>query len=378
MATEDDQQLFNGVRIPVSTSPSPTRSSIHTYQPNDVPVLQLDTQRLYLHHFIQSTASIYFPLQTNDFLRLVLATGESSPCMLGALLVASCSHLARLKRDDDNSGQLAAAKAMAQTLSSLRRAISCCSPTASGTLATSLMLATTCLCSGDMATYRQHLEGARRFAQQFRDSLMTDELWGFGIKWLAHLLLMEQVSSSPSASSRRSCQIDRGQLAGIMQDFCGIDPSNGLSFDLITTINEICDISQLSMGKQSELRAWNLEQQLFEQYSHASHSLHGGSQSVLVHSLYTGAALLTLYTRAMGLQSDEPRVVTLVASMRSTLDHIDVTCTTNIPLLWPLLAAGCEATSDMQREEFAQRISAMAVHGVGNCHMVLDFMRKYW
>ncbi|KAH7025649.1 fungal-specific transcription factor domain-containing protein, partial [Microdochium trichocladiopsis] len=337
-------------------------------------ILRHQTQRFYLHHFIRSTASIYFPLQSEEFLRFVLTIGESSACMLGAVLVASCHHHVRLKGDENS--EFAATEATVQTLSSLQTAISA-PRSQSGTLATSLMLATTCLCTGDTVTYRQHLEGARMFAQEVGALSTTDELWSFDIKWLAHLLLMDQVSSSPNTFSWRKRPINWVQLAQAMPSPGEIDPTTYLSFDLITIIDEICDCSHLPVDSIAEERAQILECRLSDLRSQVSHETQVQSQLVLVHLLYSDAALLTLYIRLLGLDRNDLRVVSILASMQSTLSKIDKYSTANIPLLWPLLVGGCEARSDAERQTFAGRMAAMATHGVGNCNIVLSFMRKY-
>ncbi|KAL3301248.1 Fungal transcriptional regulatory protein N-terminal, partial [Colletotrichum asianum] len=228
-------------RIPVDCTPA----IMHPSKPQVAGIISLrSTQhRFYLHHFITHTATIYFPLQPDALLHFAIPVAESSPAMLAAILAASCNHFFRLRGFQD--ARNAATEATVQSLSRLREAI----PTSRfrgespALLATSLMLATTCLCVGDTTTYRQHLNGALHIVQRDGEQHQSDPLWSLGLKWLTHLILMNRISGLPLPTQQKTGALDWAPLLISLPGPGQIDPVTGLSLDIVTILDEICDLS---------------------------------------------------------------------------------------------------------------------------------------
>ncbi|KAF4458887.1 hypothetical protein FALBO_14363 [Fusarium albosuccineum] len=363
-------------------------------------MLQSDRHRFYLDHFIANTANLYFPLQPDAALSLVMPTAENSPCMLGAMVAASCSHYFRLKGNQDS--RTIAIAATVQSLSSLRETIT--TPTigsqSAAILPTTLMLATTCVCAGDTATFRQHLDGALHIIQ--RDSIRhtLDPLWWLSRKWLVHLLLMNRLSGLPLPSQQRKAS-EWSQLLMSMPDFGQIDVATGLSRDLVAALDEVCELSDSrtrtshqasvededSCGEQEtafkgrDARARSLETRLVGFTNKtapraASHELR--TELECSHSLFTNATLLSLYRRVDELPKTHPKVRAAVESTILLLQKIDNRSRVNMQLLWPLVTAGCEATNDDDRNFIVERMEALTERGLGGCGNVIQFMKDYW
>lgn len=96
------------------------------------------------------------------------------------------------------------------------------------------------------------------------------------------------------------------------------------------------------------------------------------------HNLFVNATLLFLFKRVRGFLRDHPAVAVTVNIMVLYFQRINADSCVNAPLLWPLLAAGCEATTEQQRMFFTERLSFMMSHGIGNCKIVLQFLQGYW
>ncbi|KAM0324392.1 hypothetical protein ACHAQA_008174 [Verticillium albo-atrum] len=369
-------------------------------------MLRSDRHRFHFDHFIANTANIYFPLQPNTILSFVIPVAENHGYMLGAFLAASYSHYFRLGGNEIS--RTASIEATVETLASLRGAIT---TTATGNegmavLSTSLLLATTCLCAGDTDTYRKHLDGALLIVERDGWRYTSNPLWAFSIKWLVHLLLMNRVSGLPLPPQQESSALDWALLLSSLPGTGQVDEATGLSYELVSILNEVCDLSDLDsqtpdasvsstyawtetevtgtelvLSSPSDANPHSLETRLF--LARANKPLHNTDVTAHTelqcsHSLFTDATLLCLYRRVHDLPKHHIKVQNTVTSIIASLQKIDEHSQANIPLLWPLLAAGCEATTDIQRSFIADRMVAMGSHGLGNCLIVLGFMRRYW
>lgn len=321
--------------------------------------------------------------------------------MLGALLAASSSHYSRL--NDNNQAHIAAIEATVHTLSSLGRALTT-SATGCEMLATSLMLATTCLCGGDTFTYRKHLDGALKIVKMADSSHQSDSLWSMNLRWLTHLLIMDRLSSLRQSTKRGLGPVPWKRLMASMPYSSQIDRTTGLSAGIINALLEICDISdQETEGSREEpsfdsrldsgepqglplagkgLHIQQLEALLLKLRDDAFCSMVADScpptEAECSHNLFVNATLLCLYKRVHGYLRTNPDIAATVDIMISWFQRIDEDSRVNAPLLWPLLAAGCEATTEAKRGFFADRMASMASHGLGNCKIVLRFMERYW
>lgn len=345
------------------------------------PSLHHAGQRFYLHHFITTTAAIYFPLCRETFLQLILGVSESSACMLGAVLVASCSHHARLKNDHES--QVATIEATLQTLSSLQRSLER-SEVGDGTLATTLMLATTCLCAGQTATCRQHVDGAIRIVEAQGTQPKTSDLWSFSIQWLAQLSLMDKLSKLPSSTLVRK-EVHLDQLLARIPGIHMIEPATAPSFRLMILADEVWRLADArTSGLDNETFTArcveSLELQLLAECENTNMPIDNpiAAQWRQLHHLFAGACLLYLYRQVLELPSECSSVQATVSRMTAQAQCIDKLSHLNTSLLWPFLAAGCEARTEEQRHFYAERLTKMEDHGVGSCRRVREVMTKYW
>jgi hypothetical protein len=303
--------------------------------------------------------------------------------MLGAILAASSSHYFRLH--NCHQAQIAAIEATVRTLSSLRRALTT-STTGSEMLATTLMLAATCLCAGDTSAYRQHLNGALRTVERVVMPHQPDELWCMSMRWLTQLLLMDRVSNLHQTSRQRLKVATYQRLLQFMPGLGEVDATTGLSAELVNTLRDICDISEgaesirsaIDKGHQAQL----LEERLLNLRDNGTYLLfneaHAPTEAECSHNLFINATLLFLYKRVRGIPRDHPAVAVTVDTMILWFQRINPDSRVNASLLWPLLATGCEATTEQQRTFITDRMSSMMSHGLGNCKIVLQFLQSYW
>ncbi|KAH6957489.1 fungal-specific transcription factor domain-containing protein [Fusarium avenaceum] len=384
---------------------NPLGSDLAIIRPTSFPNIRSTSHRFYLYHFIESTAAIYFPLHPDTFLRFIISMVEISHCMFGALLVASSSHYFRLK--DDQKAHIDAIEATIQTLSSLTEAITT-TQTRNQILATSLMLATTCLCAGETHTYRQHLNGALKIVtdgsnRQSPHQQNPDQLWLFSLKWLTQLLLMNRLSGLPLPSQQRRGGIDWKQLLVSMPESNQIDSITGLSSDLVILLDGICELSDQHHPKLDEVEsssevsstdeireiAAGTNQSIIRIFETRLVNMRDGAIIALTdarlvtelecsHHLFVNSTLLCLYKRIYGLSKYHYKIQITVDALMYWLQKIDKHSQANIPLIWPLLAAGCEASTNAQRSFIASRMAVMTEHGLGNCKIVLKFMEDYW
>jgi hypothetical protein len=183
-----------------------------------------------------------------------------------------------------------------------------------------------------------------------------------------------------------------------------VDKTTGFSADLINTVRKICDISNEETGwseQESSVddepgfggsarlsafdkshRAQLLEEHLLNLRNNATYLLSTETplpnDAECSQNLFVNAALLLLYKRGRGFPREHPAVAVTVNIMVLCFQRIDANSCVNAPLLWPLLAAGCEATTEQQYMFFTERMSSMMSHGLGNCKIVLQFLQRYW
>ncbi|KAF5258752.1 hypothetical protein FOXYS1_10641 [Fusarium oxysporum] len=316
---------------------SPPRHSLSISFPSSPP-LRSDPRRIYFQHFVAHTATVYWPLQPDMALSLILPAADLSPCIMGAMIAASSSQLFRMARNPESRS--AAITATVECLGNLREAITTPRFGDVGVtiLPTTLMLATTCVCAGDTATFRKHLNGALHVVQRDKSKYSLDPLWWMSLKWLVHLLLMNRLSGLPLPSRQTKGFIDWDYLLTCMPDLGRIDLTSGFSRELVAALNMVCELSEPS--------CMNVD----------------ASGQVRVDEL----------------PKDNPKVQTTVDSIITSLQKIDKQSPVHAQLLWPLLAAGCDSTTHAERTIVVETMESMTARGLGSYENVLEFMRDYW
>ncbi|KAF4969816.1 hypothetical protein FSARC_3041 [Fusarium sarcochroum] len=377
---------------------TPTPTLTISYLPPSL-TLQSDPRKIYYQHFVVHTATVYFPLQPDAALSLVIPAAENSPCMLGAMVAASSSQYFRLRGNPDSRN--AAIMATMESLASLREAITTPAFGSHGVaiLPTTLMLATTCVCAGDTATFRKHLNGALHIVRRDRSRHSLEPLWWLSLKWLVHLLLMNRLSGLPLPTRQRKGFVDWDYLLTCMPDLGRIDPATGFSRELVAALDAVCELSepcceeiddtdQCSEGSPNSGKNpadqnshQDLEKRLIKLRGKCASTIHDmafRTELESSHRLFTNATLLCLYRRVYGLPKDHQKVQMAVDSTIESLERIDKQSRVHAQLLWPLLAAGCESTTGTQQSVITERMQAMTAQGMGSYENVLEFMRDYW
>ncbi|KAG4275778.1 hypothetical protein FPRO04_08292 [Fusarium proliferatum] len=371
---------------------SPPRLSVSLSLPPSPP-LRSDPRRIYFQHFVAHTAIVYWPLQPDMALSLIIPAADLSPCIMGAMIAASSSQLFRMARNPESKS--AAISATVECLGNLREAITTPGFGNLGVtiLPTTLMLATTCVCAGDTTTFRKHLNGALHIVQRDKSKYSLDPLWWMSLKWLVHLLLMNRLSGLPLPSRQTKGFIDWDYLLTCMPDLGRIDLTSGFSRELVTALNIVCELSEprcMNVDASAQLyendlacstSPQELELQLIELRKKTASTV---TDTVLrteleaSHRLFTDATLLCLYRRVNELPKDNPKVQTTVNSIINSLHNIDKQSPVHAQLLWPLLAAGCDSTTYAERTVVVETMESMTARGMGSYENVLEFMRDYW
>ncbi|KAF5707618.1 hypothetical protein FGLOB1_6839 [Fusarium globosum] len=316
---------------------SPPKPSISISLPSSPP-LRSDPRRIYFQHFVAHTAIVYWPLQPDMALSLILPAADLSPCIMGAMIAASSSQLFRMARNPESKS--AAISATVECLGNLREAITTPGFGNLGVtiLPTTLMLATTCVCAGDTTTFRKHLNGALHIIQRDKSKYSLDPLWWMSLKWLVHLLLMNRLSGLPLPSRQTKGFIDWDYLLTCMPDLGRIDLTSGFSRELVTALNIVCELSEPRCMNVDASAQWRVNE----------------------------------------LPKDNPKVQTTVNSIINSLHNIDKQSPVHAQLLWPLLAAGCDSTTYAERTVVVETMESMTARGMGSYENVLEFMRDYW
>lgn len=350
---------------------------------------------------------VYFPLRPETTLSLIIPTAQENPFMLEAIVAASCSHYCRLTGNE--RARTAAIAATVGSLSTLRDTIT--TPTtasqSSAMLSTMLLLATTCVCAGDTAAFRKHLDGALHIVEHDSVRHASDALWWLSLKWLVHLLLMNRLSELPLTTRRRKRHFDWDRPLASMPDFGQIDVLTGLSRDLVNILEGVCGLCDPNCSLQNVAKpcmsaedkdedgsvdeypvhqartsfARSLERRLLKLKDIPSSPIHDltfRTELECCHSMFANATLLCLYRRVDELPKTHPKVQLAVDFITEAVQKIDKRSRANIQLLWPLLTAGCEAITDTQRSVIEDRIMAMSTRGHGSYNKVIWFMKLYW
>ncbi|KAF5021628.1 hypothetical protein F66182_6328 [Fusarium sp. NRRL 66182] len=314
------------------------------------------------------------------------------------MVAASSSQYFRLKGSPESRN--AAIMATVESLSNLRQVIAAPAFGGQGVaiLPTTLMLATTCLCAGDTATFRKHLNGALQIVRRDYSRYSLEPLWWLSVKWLVHLLLMNRLSGLPLPTQQRKGSIDWKYLLSSMPDLGRIDLTTGLSRDLILALDTVCELSESkytkvemvdqsfgdhinSAGPEGQITSKEIEARLVGLKARCASKINDivfRTEVENSHRLFTNATLLCLYRRVEELPKSHPKVQAAVDSTVESMKMINKHSRVNVQLLWPLLTAGCESASHEQRCTIAERMMAMTARGLGSYESVLEFMKDYW
>lgn len=389
---------------------SPFTQRIHYALSNNPAQLSSSPEsRFFLHHYINTTADVIFPLSLtgNPLREDLLQSAMSNPHLLNAFLACACSHYARRHEDMPIQMESSIAKFTNSALNGLRRAM--LDPKQAGkleTISTALALCTSDVISGDLSTWRIHLSGANKLILSAFQSSSEDAktpLQTFVIKWYALLDIFAGVSGLRKSSN------PGGQYWSSNDDDVYIDEWTGYSLDLIPIISRIGRMARIQQKRTrvmtvnddsedeevdtqvqeeglDEIRDMeNLIYSLYNRTAHPSLVNHPDPatrkravEMQCIHRAFLYTALLHLYRRVQDLPKHHTKAVYAVHMVIETIQMIPRESSSNILTLWPVFTVGCETDDPVQRKIIEQRISKMESFGMGNVETARQAMHAYW
>lgn len=392
---------------------SPFTQRIHYALSNNPAQLSSSPEsRFFLHHYINTTADVIFPLSLtgNPLREDLLQSAMSNPHLLNAFLACACSHYARRHEDMPIQMESSIAKFTNSALNGLRRAM--LDPKQAGkleTISTALALCTSDVISGDLSTWRIHLSGANKLILSAFQSSSEDAktpLQTFVIKWYALLDIFAGVSGLRKSSN------PGGQYWSSNDDDVYIDEWTGYSLDLIPIISRIGRMARIQQKKTKKTRVTvlnddsedeevdtqlgeesldevrDMENLIYSLYNRTAHpslvnhidpaTRRRAVEMQCIHRAFLYTALLHLYRRVQDLPKHHTKAVYAVHMVIETIQMIPRESSSNILTLWPVFTVGCETDDPVQRNIIEQRISKMESFGMGNVETARQAMHAYW
>ncbi|KAJ5646496.1 hypothetical protein N7490_002868 [Penicillium lividum] len=390
---------------------SPFEQRIHYALSNNPAQLSASPEsRFFLHHYINTTADVIFPLSLtgNPLREDLLQSAMSNPHLLNAFLACACSHYARRHEDMPVHMESSIAKFTNAALNGLRRAM--LDPKQAGkleTISTALALCTSDVISGDLSTWRIHLTGANKLIlsafQSSSDENARTPMETFVIKWYALLDIFAGVSGLRKSSN------PGGRYWSSNDDDTYIDEWTGYSLDLIPIISRIGQMAR-NQQKRSRVMAVNddsedeevdtqvpeesleevrdMESLIYSLYNRTAHpnlvnhsdpdTRKRAVEMQCIHRAFLYTALLHLYRRVQELPKYHTKAVYAVHMIIETIQMIPRESSSNILTLWPVFTVGCETDDPDQRNIIEQRIAKMESFGMGNVETARQAMHAYW
>ncbi|KAJ5650835.1 uncharacterized protein N7484_004558 [Penicillium longicatenatum] len=406
-----DQQKKNRYGHPDFPDISPFTQRIHYALSNNPAQLSSSPEsRFFLHHYINTTADVIFPLSLtgNPLREDLLQSAMSNPHLLNAFLACACSHYARRHENMPVQMESSIAKFTNAALNGLRRAM--LDPKQAGkleTISTALALCTSDVISGDLSTWRIHLSGANKLIlSAFQSSSEEDTktpLETFVIKWYALLDIFAGVSGLRKSSN------PGGRYWSSNDDDTYIDEWTGYSLDLIPIISRIGRMARIQQ-KRTRVMAVNddsedeevdtqvreesldeirdMENLIYSLYNRTAHpslvnhpdpaTRKRAVEMQCIHRAFLYTALLHLYRRVQDLPKHHTKAVYAVHMVIETIQMIPRESSSNILTLWPVFTVGCETDDPVQRKIIEQRIAKMESFGMGNVETARQAMHAYW
>ncbi|KAJ6095564.1 hypothetical protein N7486_006310 [Penicillium sp. IBT 16267x] len=376
---------------------------------NNPAQLSSPESRFFLHHYINTTADVIFPLSLtgNPLREDLLQLAMSNPHLLNAFLACACSHYARRHGDMPIRMESSIAKFTNTALNGLRRAM--LDPKQADkleTISTALALCTSDVISGDLSTWRIHLSGANKLILSAFQSSSEDAktpLQTFVIKWYALLDIFAGVSGLRKSSN------PGGRYWSSSDDDTYIDEWTGYSLDLIPIISRIGRMARIQQKKtrvmavnddsedeevDTQLREENLEEVrdmenlIYSLYNRTAHpalvnhpdpaTRKRAVEMQCIHRAFLYTALLHLYRRVQDLPKHHTKAVYAVHMVIETIQMIPRESASNILTLWPVFTVGCETDDPVQRNIIEQRIAKLESFGMGNVETARQAMHAYW
>ncbi|KAJ5160236.1 uncharacterized protein N7482_007240 [Penicillium canariense] len=378
------------------------------------PIISSSETRFFLHHYINNTAGVIFPLslKANPLSEALLQSAMNSSHLLYAFLACASSHYISLRGDPTGEMTKSVTKFTNAALNGLRLAM--IDPNQAGklsTLTTALALCTSDVISGGLNTWRIHLSGASNLIasvfelQSNDDSVSTqDPTKLFLIKWFALLDIFAGVGGL-----RKSSNAGSYWSLPTSNDTGGyIDEWTGYSLELIPIMAEIGKMARIqrkrskvisldddgsedeAASEQSRMETvediQRVESQIYALYDRTTHPDLDSNPATKttaqemrhIHRIFLHTNLLHLYRRVQGLPKEHPKPAHAIHMVIELLLKIRSTSMANILCLWPVFTVGCETEDEFQRQIIKDRLANMEAFGMGNVQSARKAMAEYW
>jgi len=377
-------------------------------EPVTSPLLQTNPAFRHLFfHFIRNTCHVLVPYDdSNNPFRTILsqmALHPSAQHLLAALLASSAAHRAGVKREPPPKYLIQ--NLLQMTLGGLRKALA--NPTEASqdtTLATAIALSSYNIISSDVTTWRIHLDGAREIILHRRRTgtlpARESSITAFLLKWFAYLdviagasgltlkehnydsavSLIEDVTDDHRTEHWEPSKFDTftgftsrllplllriGKLAQQKR----VAAHNNIDITTDDTFIENIDNLELDLSA-AELDNFNIilppntfvDAQLAAQLRACNEAFHS-------------AARLHIQRRLRNMTSEQ--VKPTVEAVFAAIESVPVGSDPEISLLYPLFAAGVEATG-ARRADAEYRMSEMEKIGIGNVQRAKKVMLETW
>lgn len=400
------------MRLAEFAQSSPEISRPPLFLPSNI--LASSESRLFFHHYRLQTCNVIFPLAplSNPLKEQLLQAALTSPHLLSALLASAGSHYVRLCGTTAGWLKKTILGLTNHAVAGLRAAMETREEASRPeTISTALALCTGEVISGDLRVWRTHLQGTQRLissvVSDFEEPSSTkNTTLTFLLRWFAALDIVAGMSGL------RQSTVPNGRYwhlhgAGV-SDGC-IDAFTGYSLELMPIMAEIGRIARARQRRSRQhaclipcgsddgdacldrlgptmdtvQRLENRLLALFDKTAapvstHTPYTAAMAKEMRYTHRLFVYGALLHLYRRVQQLPKSHVKPQHAVHMIIETLESVPAHSTSNILLLWPLFAAGCETDDLGQRNVVAERMKFMASFGMGNVHRALKAMQIYW
>ncbi|KAF2013639.1 hypothetical protein BU24DRAFT_242038 [Aaosphaeria arxii CBS 175.79] len=415
MDGEDDQQgkemafeegAYYAKPVPIKLSKS--------LQPLSPILLDNPINLMYFHHFINHTARILVPHDCgqNPF-RLILPKMAMEDTKIMSLLLAySASHRARLLKHPEPVNRIA--EWVKDVFPQLRAALVNNHEVPNATLAPAIMMASLQIISPDAfgvsIAWQDHLAIARQMivSRGGPGSISRDDQVGYFLsRWFAYLEVVGSLSGNKNGQALGS--IYWTCTEALADEENQIDCLMGFTARCVRILARIAELAKqcepARFDQNGNVRPdWRPEPEVVQEAISIRRALEDGLSN---HAVYKGcshrsssseenegtsdaseinatnemfhwAGLIHLYRRVLGKSAEDAEVQHAVRAIIGLLHKVRRGSTAEACLLFPMVAAGCDANDEVQREKIMERLRCVEGFGMTQFHGARSILEKVW
>ncbi|KAI1328277.1 hypothetical protein F5Y16DRAFT_157658 [Xylariaceae sp. FL0255] len=385
-------------------------------EPLPLKLIENPMNLLYFHHFLNHTARVLVPYDdphANPFRTILPRMAVKNDNLLALLLAYSASHRARVLGHPEPT--LRIAFWVDDIFPTLREALN--DPDrnfSNANLATAIMLASLDIISPKVFGYdipwQKHLSlarelitvrpgGLRGYQSNFRQDPVCSFLWS----WAAYLDVIGNLSGGPKDAS--SAWIFDYELDDIVDGYDEIDCIMGFTTRCVYLLSKIADLARRCDAERIDddhniIENWLPNPTVLDQAERLEAAVH---ESMLqqpvpckhihkegdiqkwdfkelgaINSAFHWAALVQLYRRVQGRQSEDEAVQHAVEQIIVCVGHIRPGGSAESCLLFPMFTAGCDTQSEQHRNLILGRFMSAENHGMTQVHRARRLMQRVW